>query len=244
MVNHDEILRAFTTVNDDAPPFPVNWAKVMQDAQEATRDAYFNSSLPALSYGPTVPPDLPRQLTVRDDVTRENDIIWVKCYLLSVRAKKGCPRVYKLESIPSLDRIGVPDMVVTALFWSHLDALSTFLDMKLPLVYFLFHNWVGESGRWFKNSRFCIKRERIEVTVCGLLCVMTEINEVLQVGFLKENTVEEWGVGCVYTLRSGGKRAWERKGSVHSEVSMEQSITIVKQLLGVVPAYMCSISKP
>ena len=179
MVNLTDLLRSVMRVDHDTLPVPVDWAKVMQDAQEATQDAYFNSSLPALSYGPTVPPDLPRLLTVRDDVSRETEIRWVNSHLLSVAAKKGCPRVYKLNTVTSLDRIGVPDIIVTALHWSHLDALSTFLDMKRPLVYFLFHNWVGESGRWAENSRFCIKRERIEVTVRGLPCVLTETNEVL-----------------------------------------------------------------
>ena len=244
MVNHNDLIRSFMNVNDDAPPFAVNWAKLIQDTQEATHDAIFNSSLPALSHGPTVPPDLPRLLTLRDDVTRDNEIGWVNCQPLSVRAKKGYPRVYKLNSIPSLDRVGVPDIVVTALFWSHLEALSTFLDMKVPLVYFLFHNWFGESGRWAENSRFCIKRERNEVTVCGFPCVFTETKQVLQVGFLKEDTVDEWVVGCVYTLRSGGRRAWLRKGSVNNGVSVEQSITTMKTLLGTVHAYMCSISKP
>lgn len=244
MVDLNDLLGSFMRLNEDALPFPVNWGKLMQDTQQATHDAYFNSSLPTLSYGPTVPADLPRQLTVRDDVSREDNIRWVKCDLLSVGAKEGCPRVYKLNTCFSLDRIGMPDIIVTALHWSHLDALSTFLDMKRPLVYFRFHNWIGASGLWAENSRFCIKREGTKVTVCGLPCVWNETNEVLQVGFLKEGTVDEWVVGCVYSLRSGWKRAWVRIGSVNSDVSMEQSITTLKASLGVVKAYMCTISRP
>lgn len=172
MVNLDDMLRSFMTVNDDAPPMLIDWTKVRQDAQEATYEATFNSTLPAMTHGPTAPPCLPALLTRRDDISRGDEFRWVNCRLLSIGAKKGCPRVYmlmnNLRGYTPLERIGVPDLVVTALHWGHLDGLSTFLDMKRPLVYFLFHNWVGSSGRWAENSRFCIKREGIEVTVCGL----------------------------------------------------------------------------
>ena len=249
MVNLDDMLRSIMTVNDDAPPPAIDWAKVMQDAQETLADGYFNGGLPTLSHGPIAPPYLPALLTRRDDISRGDEIRWVNCHLLSVGAKKGCPRVYmlmnKLRGYTPLDRIGVPDLVVTALYWSHMDALSTFLDMKRPLVYFLFHNWVGESGRWAENSRFCIKREGIEVTV-NVVChaYLTETDQLLQVGFLKGDTLDEWVVGCVYTLRSRGKRAWLRKGSVNSDMSIEESITTLKASLGAAPAYMCSIFEP
>ena len=241
MVNHDDMLRSFTMANDDALPFSIDWARVMQDAHDATLDAYFNQSLPALSHGPTVPANLPPPPS--KDISSGDDIRWVNCQL-STGGKNGCPRVYKLESVSSLSRISVLDILVTALFWSHVDALRTFLDLTRPKVSFLFHNWVGESGLWAENFRFCIKREGVEVTVCGLPCVLTVTDEGFQVGFVKENAVDDWVVGCVYTMGSRARKAWVRKGPVNGDISMEQSITNVKALLGVAPAYMCSISEP
>lgn len=56
--------------------------------------------------------------------------------------------------------------------------------------------------------------------------------------------MDEWVVGCVYTLRSRGMKAWLRKGSVKSDMSMDESIKTMKASLGAVPAYMCSIFEP
>ena len=55
--------------------------------------------------------------------------------------------------------------------------------------------------------------------------------------------MDDWVVGCVYTMRSEGMGAWTRQGSVNSDVSMEESIMTVKETLGVVPNYTCSISE-
>ena len=77
-----------------------------------------------------------------------------------------------------------------------MDALGTFLDLKRPHVYFLFYNWVGESQLWLENFQVCIKQEGVEVTVCALPSVLTVTDEVLQVGFLRKDTVDDWVVGC------------------------------------------------
>lgn len=82
------------------------------------------------------------------------------------------------------------------------------------------------------------------MTVCGLPSVLTVTDEVLQVGFLRKDTVDDWVVGCVYTMCSGATNAWAWKGSVNRDVSVEQSIAIVKAFLGPVPAYMCFIFEP
>ena len=103
--------------------------------------------------------------------------------------------------------ISVPDIAVTALFWSNVDALHSFLDLKRPHAYFLFYNWVGESQLWLENSQFGIKRGGIKVTACGLPSILTVTDEVLQVGFLRKDTVDDWVVGCVYTMCSGATNA-------------------------------------
>ena len=237
----EDIMRAFThpNINENGQPYAVDWARVSEDVHEAFREGD-----PTLLRGPTVPiePD-PRLSQHEDDVSRGDDIKWVNCHLLSVGAKEGCPRVYQLYSVTSLDRIGLPDIVVTALFWSHGNALSTFLDLNRPHVFFIFHNGVERSGLWAENSRFCIERRGILMTVRGLPCVSTVTDKVSQVGFLREKSMDDWVVGCVYTMRSEGKGAWTRQGSVNSDVSMEESIMTVKETLGVVPNYTCSISE-
>ena len=237
------------------PPY-VNWARVRQNQEETTPDPHFHHDLPTLTQPPQNSVHPPCQYTAdsistqpaqqSEGVARGDNIKWVNCPLLSTGAHKGCPRVYKLERVNWLtfSRISVPDIAVTALFWSHVDALGTFLDLKRPHVYFVFYNWVGETQIWAENSQFCIKREGIDVTVCGLLCVLTVIDEVLQVGFLRKDTVDDWMVGCVYTMCSGVRNAWVRKGSVNKDVPMENSIAIIKELLGPVPAYMCFIFEP
>lgn len=124
------------------------------------------------------------------------------------------------------------------------DALHRYLDLTRPHVYFVFYNRVGESQLWAENSQFCIEQEGIDVTLCSLLCVLTVTDEVLQVAFLRKDTVDDWMVGCVYTMCSGAKNAWEPKGSVNRDAPMEQSIAIVKAFLGPVTAYMCFTFEP
>ncbi len=243
------------TIYEAFPSF-INWAKVTQKQKETTPDPYFHRDLPAVTNPSITSTGPPCQYTancIRNKPTQQSkhvaddhDVKWINCHLLSAGAQKGCPRVYKLESVNwfTLSQISVPDIAVTALFWSHVDALSTFLNLTRPLVYFLFYNWVGESRLWAENSHFCIKREGVEVTVCGLSCVLSVTDKVLQVGFLKRDTVDNWVVGCVYTMCSGAKNAWAQKGSVNRDVPMEQSIETVKTFLGLVPAYMCFILEP
>ena len=77
-----------------------------------------------------------------------------------------------------------------------MDALGTFLDLKRPHVYFLFYHCVGESQLWLENFQVCIKQEGVEVTVCALPSVLTVTDEVLQVCFLRKDTVDDWVVGC------------------------------------------------
>ena len=238
----DEINRALThpkMIDPNGQPYAVDWARVSRDIDEAFRDGD-----PTLDRGPPVPiePD-PRLSQHEDDVSRGEDIQWVNCHLLSVGAREGCPRVYQLYSVTSLDRIGLPDIVVTALFWSHGNALRTFLDLYRPHVFFIFHNGADRSGLWAENSRFCIERRGILMTVRGLPYVLTVTDQASQVGFLKEKSMDDWVVGCVYTMRSEGMGAWTREGPVNSDVSMEESVEIVKATLGVVTNYTCSISQ-
>ena len=124
-----------------------------------------------------------------------------------------------------------------------MDALEKFLDMTRRRVDFFFHSWVGNPQLSFQDWQFCIKREGIEVTVCGLACILIVTDEILQVGFLRKDTVDDWIVGCVYVF-FGAKNAWEPKGSVDKDVPMEQSIARVKEILGPVPAYMCFVFEP
>ena len=81
------------------------------------------------------------------------------------------------------------------------------------------------------------------MTVCDLACILIVTEEILQVGFLRKDTVDDWIVGCVYVF-FGAKNAWEPKGSVEKDVPMEQSIARVKEILGPVPAYMCFVFEP
>lgn len=82
------------------------------------------------------------------------------------------------------------------------------------------------------------------VTVCGLACVLIVTDELLQVGFLKKDTVDDWAVGCVYKMSSGARNAWVRWRSANADASMEQSIGLVKALLCGMPAYMCFVVEP
>ena len=165
------------------PPF-TNWVKVRKNQEETTPNPYLHPDLPALTHAPQSSAGPPYQYTANsihtqpaqqsENVARGDNIKWVNCQLLSAGGQQGCPRVYKLESVKwlTLSQISVPDIAVTAPFWSHVDdALHRLLDLTRPHVYFVFHDWVGESQLWAENSQFCIEREGIDVTLCSLLCV-------------------------------------------------------------------------
>ena len=238
----EEIENALThpsMIDENGNPYAVDWARVSRDIHEAFREGD-----PFANRPPPVPIDPDPRLSQHDVVVSRGEVIqWVNCHLLSVGAKEGCPRVYQLYSVTSLDRIGLPDIVVTALFWSHRNALKTFLDLQRPHVFFIFPNGAERSGLWAENSRFCIERRGILMTVRGLLYVLTVTDQISQVGFLKEKSIDDWVVGCVYTMRSEGMGAWTRQGSVNSDMSMEESVETVKATLGVVSNYTCSISQ-
>ena len=243
-------------VSYHALPPSTHWARVKQNQNETTPDHYSHHDLPALTHPPQSTADPPYHYasnSIQNQAPQQRKVVagvdnikWINCHLLSAGEREGCPRVYKLESVNwrTLSQISVPDIAVTALFWGHVDALGTFLDLERPRVYFVFYNWVGASQLWAANSRFCITREGNEVTVCGLLCLLTVTDVVLQVGFLREDTVDDWVVGCVYSMCSGAKNAWTPKGSVNRDAPMEQSIASVKMFLGAVPAYMCFVFEP
>ena len=78
----------------------------------------------------------------------------------------------------------------------------------------------------------------------SLACILMIVTDaIVQVGFLRKDTVDDWIVGCVYVF-FGAKNAWEPKGSVDRILPMEHSIAIVKEVLGPMPAYMCFVSEP
>ena len=119
-----------------------------------------------------------------------------------------------------------------------------FPDLKRSHLYFLFYNWIGEFQLGLENFQVCIKRAGIEVTACGLPDALAVTDHVLQVGFLRKGAVDDWVVGCVYTMCSGANNALVRKRSVNRDVSAKQSIAIVNAILDPVPAYMCFIFEP
>ncbi|KAK0516642.1 hypothetical protein JMJ35_001245 [Cladonia borealis] len=200
----------------------------IQPAQQSIQPVQQSTQPTQQSTQPTQQSTQPTQQST--NIAQGNNINWVNCHLLPAGAQQGCPRVYWLDSVNRrtlYNHISIPDIAVTALYWGHVDALHKFLDMTRPRVYFAFHSWVGNPQLSFRDWQFCIKREGIEVTV----------------GFLRKDTVHDWIVGCVYVF-FGAKTAWEPKGSVDKDVPMEQSIAIVKEVLGPVPAYMCFVFEP
>ena len=83
-----------------------------------------------------------------------------------------------------------------------------------------------------------MQREGIEVTVCGLPCILIVTDEVFHVGFLEKDTVDDWMVGGVYKMCYGAGDAWVRKGSTNKGVPMELSIATIEEVLGPVPVHV------
>ena len=226
-----------------SPPY-IHCHRVKQTRQQTTPDPHFaalaqrsqSSADISHQYTSNSIPTQPAQQN--EHVANGNNIKWVNCQLLPPSARKGYLRVYKLESVKwfTFMQIRAPNTAVTLLYWGRVDALHTFLDLTRPCVYLHFYNWVGESVLWSETSQFCIKREGIAMTVCGLPCILIVTDEVLQVGFLGKDTVDDWMVGGVYKVCSGAKNAWVRKGSVNKGVPMEESIATVRGFVGPVPA--------